>query len=87
MITSELVIGTGIFSELEATVFDLFGTTGAYSDKLKEIKDKVFNDLINQAVKLGANGIIGADAEYMKIGSNMVMFSVTGTPVIIKDID
>ncbi|QIB26467.1 heavy metal-binding domain-containing protein [Caloranaerobacter azorensis] len=85
MIVSELVIGTGIFSELGASVIDLIGTTGAYSDKLKEIKNKVMDDLIHKVVKLGANAIVGADAEYMKIGGNMILFSISGTPVLIED--
>jgi len=87
MITSELVIGTGMFSEIEASVIDMFGSTGAYSNKFQNLKKQVYNGLINQAVSLGANAVVGADAEYMNIGHNMIMFSVSGTPVVVKDIN
>lgn len=85
MITSELVIGTGVFSEIHASIMDIFGCDGAYSDKLKSLKEKVYIGLKNQAVSLGANAIIGAGSEYRGIG-NMIMFSVSGTPVVVKDI-
>ena len=85
MITSEVIIGTGFLSEVGASISDLFGLTGAYSEKLEQVKDEVYNDIINKAVSLGANAIISADTEYMKIGTNMIMFSITGTPVVVED--
>jgi len=38
-----------------------------------------------KALSLGANAIIGAEVEYMITNHNMLMFSVTGTPVLVED--
>jgi uncharacterized protein YbjQ (UPF0145 family) len=82
----ELFIGTGLLSELAASLDDITGSiSDPYSDKLERIKTKAFNSLKVKALSLGANAIIGAEVEYMITNHNMLMFSVTGTPVLVED--
>lgn len=86
IISSEVVIGTGIFSEVSASIDDLFGmTSNAFEKKLSKAKTYAINRLKHQAVSLGANAIIGAKTDYLVTTNNMFMFAVSGTPVILDE--
>ncbi len=81
-VSSSIVLGTGPLSELYASVSDLFGTrSGAFEKKLTRARELVFQDLREQTVKVGGDGIIGLDLDYIVIGQNMIMVSGNGTAV------
>jgi len=84
-ITAEAVIGTGIFSEFDASISDFFGVRGSsFEKKLKKAKEHATKQLKQDAFRLGANYILGADIDYMEIGNNMLMVTISGTPAIIE---
>jgi uncharacterized protein YbjQ (UPF0145 family) len=85
--TAEVILGTGIFSELGASVTDLIGKrSGMFEDKFTDAKTMAINKLRRQAVEAGANAIIDLKIDYSSIGiNNMLMVTVSGTPVLINN--
>lgn len=88
IITAECVVGTGIVSELSASIDDFLGAKStAFDSKFEKAKKYAFNKLKLQALELGANVIIGAKTDYLVTTSNMFVFSISGTPVILEDVN
>ena len=85
VISGSVVLGTGVFSELEASINDLFGSESvAFSDKLEKAKKMATNQLITESIKLDGNAIIGIDFDYVTFSSNMIGVVANGTSVTIK---
>ena len=88
IVSGEVVIGTGYFSEFLASASDLFGTTStAFSDKMGLVKDKALEILIQKAISKGANAVIGIDFDYLTFANNMMGVSANATAVVIEETD
>lgn len=88
VISHEVVLGTGFFSELNAIVADSFGTTSSgYSGKLSKAKRMALDKVKQSAFNIGANALIGVDFDINTIGNNMVIASVDATAVLIEPED
>lgn len=81
------VLGTGIFSELNAVGNDFFGTeSDTFSNKLEQARNSSINKMINNAIQQGGNALIGVSFEYVNFSSNMIGVIANGTVVkIIKN--
>ncbi len=84
----EILVGLGfgksIISSLDNFVSALSGSEATTMiDKLNEVKGLLKKRLIQKAVDLGANAILGIDFESSKIG-DLIMVSMTGTAVFIQ---
>jgi uncharacterized protein YbjQ (UPF0145 family) len=90
VISTNVVIGTNIFSDIGASFSDFFGgLSNNYSGKLKQIYSIAINDLKNIAVKRNADAIIGISVDFDEIsgqGKSMFMISATGTAVKLDNI-
>ena len=85
IISAEVVLGTGIFSELNAQISDLFGTNASeFEGKIAIAKAKAMENLKHKAVNMGTNAIIGVDFDLMTLSNNMIVVSVNGTAVKIE---
>jgi len=91
VITSHIVFGTHLFSDLAATFTDFFGgQSGTYQKKLERLYEVAMNQLKDQASQIGANAIIGFKIDFDEIsgkGKSMFMVSAIGTAVNIKGMD
>ncbi len=82
IVTGETIMGTGYFSDLSASISDLFGVEASeYSEKLRAAKQAVLKIMIKNSTDLGGNAIIGISYELMTFSGNMMGVSVTGTAV------
>lgn len=83
MVCANVVVGTNVFSDFAASVSDFFGgKSGTYRGKLEYIYREALDDLKQKALKLGANAVVGARADFDEIsgkGKSMLMVSVSGT--------
>lgn len=87
IVSGEIVLGTGIISEIGAQLGDILGTTASgYEGKLAKGKSAALQIIKNRAVNLGANAIIGVDFDIMTIGNNMIVVSANGTAVKIEEL-
>ena len=88
LISTNVVIGTNFFSDLGASLTDLFGGfSDSYQTKLQTIYKVALDDLKNKAGNIGANAILGLKIDFDEIsgkGKSMFMISAIGTAVIIK---
>ena len=85
-ISAVIVLGTGPISSGVAQIADLLGSRNiAYEEKLMEAKKLAIADLKAQAEKLGADAIIGVDAEYSALASDGLCVAVNGTAVKVAD--
>ena len=84
-ISTNVVVGANIFSDLTASLTDFFGgRSGSYERRLNEIYDHAIKNLIDKARAVGANSIVGLKIDFGEVtgkGTQMFMISAVGTPV------
>lgn len=87
LVNGEAIIGTNLVKDLFANIRDVVGgRSGSYEQALREAKSIAIKEMIDQAHRLGANGIIGVDLDYENIGGSgaMLMVSANGTAVVME---
>ena len=85
VISSEVVLGTGLFSSLSSSFADLTGTrSGSYERKLETGKTEAIRNLERQTREKGGNAIIGIDIDYTTFGADVLGVVATGTAVVIE---
>ena len=88
IVTSNMVIGTGLFSDFKASFSDFFGgMSGSYRKQMDRLYYEACNAISLKAKALGANCILGFRIDFDEIsgkGTSMFMISVSGTAVKIK---
>lgn len=91
VISSQVVIGTGVFSDLFAGVTDFMGgNSSSYEKQLEDISNVALKQLSRRAKSLNANAIVGIKLDYDEIsgkGKQMFMLTATGTAVIAKKVN
>lgn len=87
IVNGEAIIGANIVKDFFAGIRDVVGgRSGAYEQGLREAKSIALKEMTDQAIRLGANAIIGVDLDYETIGGNgsMLMVSANGTAVVLE---
>ena len=86
VVTGETIIGANVIKDFMASLTDFFGgRSGQYEKVLIEAKDTAMKEMMQRAMAMGANAIIGIDIDYETVGqsSSMLMVSTSGTAVVI----
>lgn len=87
LVSTNVVIGTNIFSDFGASITDFFGgTSDTYQDKLELMYKSVIDKLREKAFAAGANAIVGVKVDFDEIsgkGKSMFMVSAVGTAVVV----
>ena len=62
------------------------GRSGKYENVLKRARDEALAEMEAEAVKVGANAVVGVDLDYEVVGDkgSMLMVSASGTAVIVE---
>ncbi len=84
IVTGETIIGANIFKDFFASIRDIVGgRSGSYERVLREAKDTAIQEMTQEAMRLGADAIIGIDLDYETVGANggMLMVTASGTAV------
>lgn len=86
VVSGEAILGANVFKDLFAGIRDIVGgRSAAYERELRRAKDIAIQEMIEQAVAVGANGVIGIDLDYETVGSgSMLMVSASGTAVVVE---
>lgn len=86
IVTGEAIMGANIVRDIFASITDIVGgRSGVYEDKLKEARQVCFHEMEREAMRLGANAIIGIDIDYEVVRDGMLMVAVSGTAVKYMD--
>ena len=81
----EIVIGTGMFSEISSSIDDFFGSRStAFEKKLATAKGTAFKKLKLIAFEKGANAIVGIDLDYTEFSGNRIGLITNGTLVSLE---
>ena len=86
VVTGETIIGANVFKDLFAGIRDIVGgRAGSYEKVLIEAKDTSMQEMMQRAMAMGANAIVGIDIDYETVGesNSMLMVSTSGTAVVI----
>ena len=85
IVTGETIIGANLFKDIFAGIRDIVGgRSGSYEKVLREAKDIALKEMEDQAMRLGANAVIGVDLDYETVGSSGGMLMVTASGTAIK---
>jgi uncharacterized protein YbjQ (UPF0145 family) len=87
IVTGEAILGANIFKDFFAGVRDIVGGRSAsYEKELHRAREIALQELEEEALKIGANAVVGLDLDYEVIGqgSSMLMVSVSGTAVSLE---
>lgn len=86
-VSGEAILGTHIFKDMFATITDIVGGRSlAYEEELTRAKYIAIEIMKDQATKLGANAVVGADLDYECIAQlNMMMVCANGTAVVYEE--
>ena len=87
IVTGETIIGANVFRDFFASIRDVVGgRSSSYEEVLREAKETALREMEEQAMKLGANAVIGVDLDFETIGGNgsMLMVTASGTAVFYK---
>jgi uncharacterized protein YbjQ (UPF0145 family) len=90
MITAQITMGTGVFSEIASSFSDMVGNPSkSYGEKIKAGENDCFMQLRVQALNVGANAVIGTDIDYSEMGGgkNLIMVCMAGTAIRLKNME
>lgn len=88
LVHGEIVLGTGFYSELSASISDILGiSTKAFEGKISQAKRLAQEQMIVNALAINANAIIGIDFDITTFSNNMIGVSVNGTAVVVEKIE
>jgi len=86
--TAEVVLGTGLLSEISTDFQDFFGgRSTSFELKLANAKSLALQKIQAAALKKGANAIVGVDIDYTEFTGNRIGIIISGTSVKISKIE
>jgi uncharacterized protein YbjQ (UPF0145 family) len=89
VVTGEAIIGANFIRDFMAGITDVLGgRAGSYEHILQQAKDTAMKEMMEDAQRVGANGIISLDMDFETIPlggekGSMLMVNVSGTAVVI----
>lgn len=87
IVTSEVILGANVLKDFMASVNDFFGgRTTVYENTLRQAKEQALEELKVQALRMGANAIVGIDIDYETLGDKgtILMVACGGTAVLVE---
>lgn len=87
IVFGEVVSGVDFIKDFAAGLTNFFGgRSGSYEGELIEARQNAISEMINRAVNMGANAVVGVDIDYEVLGeaNNMLMVTASGTAVIVE---
>ena len=88
IVSGETIIGANLFRDLFASVRDIVGgRSSSYEEVLREAKNTALCEMEENAMRLGANAVVGVDLDFETVGGNssMLMVTASGTAVFVQD--
>jgi uncharacterized protein YbjQ (UPF0145 family) len=82
LVFGETVLGVNLFSDVAAGVRDVVGgRSAAYEGKLADGRRAALREMQREAVRLGADAVIGVRVDYESLKGSMLMVMAQGTAV------
>ena len=84
VVFGEVISGVNFFRDIAASIRDLVGgRSGSYDEELINARSQAMDEMVERAVRLGADAVIGIDIDYEVLGEKggMLMVTASGTAV------
>lgn len=88
IVAGETVFGMNVIRDLGASVREIFGgRAGGYEKELVNAREEALREMVDRALELGANCVVGVALDYSPIGQGggMILVTATGTAVTLSD--
>lgn len=87
LVTGEVVAGVDFIKDIGASLRNIVGgRSSGYESELENSRIKAIREMEERAARMGANAVVGVDVDYETFGNaGMLMVSVTGTAVVVKN--
>lgn len=85
IVCGEIITGVNFVKDMMAGFRDFFGGRAqSYEEELIKARESAISEMVQRAMSLGANAVVGVDIDYEVLGQNgsMLMVSVSGTAVV-----
>jgi len=85
IVCGEIITGVNFVKDMMAGFRDFFGGRAqSYEEELIRARESAISEMVQRAMSLGANAVVGVDIDYEVLGQNgsMLMVSVSGTAVV-----
>lgn len=88
VVSGEVVLGTGAFTELGQQISDITGKTcETIAGKINAAKEQALFNLKHRALLEGGNAVIGVSYNVVNLADNMLVVSANGTAVYVEPED
>ena len=83
VVAGETVVGINMLKDITAGFRNIVGgRSGDYEGEIKQAREMALGEMVQRAIELGANGVVGVDIEYESLGQGgMIMVTASGTAV------
>lgn len=82
VVFGDAIMGANIIRDFAASLTEIVGgRSGAYEGNLRQGRAIALQELIEEAIQLGADAVVGIDIDYETISGSMLMVSASGTAV------
>ncbi len=84
IVAGETVVGINMFKDIGAGFRNLVGgRSSAYEGEIIQAREQALGEMVQRAIELGANGVVGVKIDYESIGpqGGMMMVTASGTAV------
>ncbi|NLA77648.1 MAG: putative heavy metal-binding protein [Clostridiales bacterium] len=84
LVFGEVIAGVDFIKDFAAGITNFFGgRSNTYEDELIKARTNAMNEMVQRALQMGANAVVGVDVDYEVLGTNngMLMVTASGTAV------
>lgn len=83
IVAGETIVGINMFKDIGAGLRNIVGgRSGAYEGEVLQAREAALGEMVQRAIELGANGVVGVDIDYESLGQGgMIMVTASGTAV------
>jgi len=88
IVSAEVAVGMNIFKDMFSAVRDVVGgRAGAVQNTLSDLRGQAFDELRQEASRVGADAVVGVDLDYSEFsggGRSMLFIVANGTAVKLR---
>ena len=85
IVAGETIVGINVFKDFAAGIRNLVGgRSQAYEEEVNRARETALAEMVDRAIALGADGVVGVDIDYESLGTDNGMMMVTATGTAVK---
>ncbi|WP_230972664.1 YbjQ family protein [Gulosibacter hominis] len=83
VVSGETIVGINMFKDIGAGFRNIVGgRSAAYEGEVQQARETALGEMVQRAIELGAQGVVGVDIDYESLGQGgMMMVCASGTAV------